>query len=389
MKLIISFSFSPSLAHPKKGRILKIWHFLPGTKYIKNTFLVENQDLAMTRTEAVDLFHDVLHIPFSESKVRELHEATEGWAMGLVLVALGLERNREAAVLVGGGNNLLAFFRAEVFAQINPDIQKILLRLSLLEEIPVLLAEEVTNLADIGSWLIELSRRNFFVRSLEGDGSTFRFHHLFRDFLHDMAITDLPAGDRSRTHHLCAEYYLHRDDPEKALHHLLQLADYQAVEKVLEKHGLHFVALNRIGTLDILLDHLQEEIVFSHPWMTYFSGMIRLEKFPPQALLFFERARELFSERGNLRGELVALAQLIQFHCTIDCQYHLGPELLRRADEIFPNVRPSLDDQLIIFVAMHLSHGFSIMQVVPEKAKYYSDLALLLPPMKSEPTRRR
>jgi hypothetical protein len=33
MKLIISFSFSPSLAHPKKGRILKIWHFLPGTTY--------------------------------------------------------------------------------------------------------------------------------------------------------------------------------------------------------------------------------------------------------------------------------------------------------------------------------------------------------------------
>ena len=58
-----------------------------------------------------------------------------------------------------------------------------MLKLSLLEVIPLPLAEKISEVDDIGERLRGLAKSNFFVRILDENGTVFRFHHLFQEFL--------------------------------------------------------------------------------------------------------------------------------------------------------------------------------------------------------------
>ncbi len=298
--------------------------------------------------------------------------------MGLVLIAHGQEREKEGFLRHNNQPALPAYFNREVLPALPEDLREALFQLSLLEMVPVPLAQEITGLADIGDRLSALNRKNFFVYSLDEDGAIFRLHHLFRDFMKEQAEKHLSPDEIIRVRRQAADYFLQMGEPRHALPQLLRLGDYADIEEFLGREGLRLVELNRIASLDALLAALPEKIILDYPWMSYFMGISLMEKAPPRALTFFEKARLLFSQQRGSKGELLTLAQLIQFHCNIDCQFHLGKEPLCRANELFPVARPSLDSQSVILAAMYLSLGFCIIQVNPGKARGYCDLALSL-----------
>ena len=339
-----------------------------------------NEDLALTPDEVFELCNDILHVPVDGLSARRLYGHTEGWMMGLILSAHYLAIRGEHACLLPSSqrDRIFGYFQEEIFSIIPKDLREPLLRLSLLEDIPADLAGALTEKPDIRKRLNDLATKNFFLRILGEKASIFRFHNLFQEVLRNEAERELAAEAISTVFRTAAEFYLQRDDVESGLFYLIRLQDYPAVDRLLGKSGLRFVALNQVLTLNALLGGLPEETAAVYPWIAYFRGVILMDAQPHRALPFFERAGELFATQGDAKGELLTIAQCILFHGSIDCRFHVGPQLLQRADILFPLTQDLLDDRSLIFVTMYLSNGFCLMRVEPEKARFYAELALNL-----------
>ncbi|NIA04957.1 MAG: ATP-binding protein, partial [Proteobacteria bacterium] len=239
----------------------------------RNLLCLGNRDLAMNEGEVTDFFQQVLHLDVSRDIIKTVTRTTDGWVMGVLLLGLQMERqhdkkthprlDRDEGV---SPREIQQFFRDEILSTLGPRLHRPLLLLSLLEVIPVGLAVEVTGVEDIGVDLCELVRRNIFFRHLDPDNTLFGLHHLFRQFLREKAAAELSPGTIRQTYQQAGRFYLRRERPARALRYLLQAGDYDAVEAVLEDHGMSFLVTNRTATLTAILDRIPAPLLPQYGW---------------------------------------------------------------------------------------------------------------------------
>jgi LuxR family maltose regulon positive regulatory protein len=350
---------------------------LPALRCGKEIFRVGNPELALTRAEIAELFHDVLHIPLSVAKVRELHKVTEGWAMGLMLVGQTLERGEPSFSLKAAGReHLLEYFKSEVLAQVPSTLRRTLLRLCWLDRVPEALAERLSDVPNVRGKLLALSRRNGFLRQLDGEGTVFRFHHLFQDFLQEAARRELTREEIGEILDQAAAFCLEHHIPESAMGYYLKAGNFEALERVLETEGMALFGMGRTGTLMGILKGVPEETVRRRGYLSLFFGLALLNEDPPRALPHLQRAREVFEEGRNEVGELLALCQMINFLLYISCEYDQGTPLLRRAEEIYEKIRHLLDDRFQIEVLLNLAGGHSYFEGELDAACSFAQRAL-------------
>lgn len=304
---------------------------------------IDNTALAFTPREVADLCNDMLHLPACGETVRLLHRLTEGWVMGLILAGQSLPPETsvtEDALLSAlreipqGG--LLDYFLTTVFPRFSKCTQLSLLIFSLLDTIPVMLAEELAAGEESArELLIEMCRRNLFVRPLDVGGEEYVLHHLFHHGLRTLAWKQLASGEIERTHRVAAGWYRQQDRPVEALHHLLVAEDYAGAAELLKELGLELLAKNRLTTLHLALSRIPTEAVRHYAWLAYFTGITTLDIDPPEALSFFESAQQRFLFDGEELGELLTLVSLISYHIIVDGRLHLGANHIRRAADLF------------------------------------------------------
>ena len=148
-------------------------------------------DLRFSDSETKTLLNQAVDVSLSAEEVTIFQERTEGWAAGLHLAALTVEGLSEATAI-----NLLHNFRgdhpyivdylaAEVLQQQPEPIRHFLLQTAILDHLHSDLCDAVTDQANSRSILEQLERRNLFVIPLDARRQTYRYHHLFADFLLD------------------------------------------------------------------------------------------------------------------------------------------------------------------------------------------------------------
>jgi ATP/maltotriose-dependent transcriptional regulator MalT len=163
---------------------------------------VGNADLALSRSEIAVLFNEVLDLPIATGAVKALHQTTEGWIMGMMLVAskseaTGMVINNEAlsAILAQGREGIPDYFISEVLSKLPLPLRRTLAKLALLQEIPLTLAEALAEVEDVKSVLRDLHHRNFFVRILDEKQSLYAFHHLFQDCLRRLLKSEFSEAE--------------------------------------------------------------------------------------------------------------------------------------------------------------------------------------------------
>ena len=347
-------------------------------RFGRQTAMVGNKELSLNESEIAELYNDILQVPVTKETVWKLYRDTEGWVMGLILAA-----TMESAdpVSLGTGRkkgHLHYYFLSETFTRIPMGLQRTLMKLSWLDQIPIVLAKLVSEVPDIDAKLTELNRRNFFVRNLDDEGRNFRFHHLFQEFLQDHAETELQQEEIIRIHLQAADYYLEQGFSEKALNHYLKAGNIGAVEKILESEGLNLYATNRMVTLESILSRILEKDRRQKPWILLFTGLISLGKNPLESLPHFKKAQILFAQNQNNVGELLAISKMIDFRVQGDCLFNLGPPLLRRAVELFDQISSKLQSLVQIQTALSISMGYCFFSRDISRANLYSSSALRL-----------
>ncbi len=125
----------------------------------------------------------------------QLLARTQGWAVGLRLALNTLSDGRAAAGALRSAaldRHVFDYLAAEVLQDMPAELRRFMLRCSVLPELNAERCRQVSQDERAAHWLEQIEQRGLFVTSLEGPELTLRLHDLFRDFLEDRLLRELP-----------------------------------------------------------------------------------------------------------------------------------------------------------------------------------------------------
>ena len=196
-------------------------------------------DLRFTERET-RLLLDASGIELSESGVALLHQRTEGWAAGLRLAALSLaghpDPERFVAEFSGSDRTVAEYLVAEMLERQPADVQDLLLRTCLLDQVNGDLADLLTGRSGSERMLLALADANAFVVPLDRERTWFRYHHLFGDLLRLELRRTLPA-EVPALHRRAAGWFIRQGRVVEAVRHTQAAGDWSEAARLLADHS--------------------------------------------------------------------------------------------------------------------------------------------------------
>jgi LuxR family transcriptional regulator, maltose regulon positive regulatory protein len=204
---------------------------------------VRASDLAFAADEARGLIEAVSGHPLTELQTDALVDRTDGWAAGLQLAAISLQRFADADAFIDGftgSNKLVADYLAEeVIDVLEPEVRRFLLHTSVLEWLSADVCNVVTGGRDAEEMLDLLARRSLFLVQPDRSGERLRYHHLFADLLRDRLRASEP-DEEPRLRRRAAAYLLGHGQLADAIEQLLVAGDGSQVVRVIVDRGQGF-----------------------------------------------------------------------------------------------------------------------------------------------------
>ncbi len=345
-------------------------------------------DLVFSIEEIIELYATIFAIPLSESDAKALHEVTNGWIMGIILISLpfltGNKKKRIDRQTVyqkhlftdqKRNNFIPACFEKELFASVPKELHQPFLTLSFLEEIDTELAQRVTGITNIKDRLETIANHNYFIDQYDNDNTIFRFHHLFQKYLQKLGRKKLNRKIISEIHAQAADYYLQSNLVEKALKALVNGRHYKEMEAVLAKKGMELISTNRTISIQTVLQSIPEKTLSEYSWLPFFHGLLTIASTSDRKESFLKTCQNRFFELQDETGELLTLSEMISYHFTVSKNYHAGAKLLGRAKTLYERNSRMLPPETTIPVIRNLATGYCFFNGKMEDASRYGQLA--------------
>ncbi len=228
---------------------------------------LEMDDLRFTLEEGIDLLQQhILGHPLAYGDMETLVKRTGGWAAGLMLAVLALNKQQDRQHFLDSFNGahifLREYFLESVLHQQSAPIQNFLLKTSILKQLTGGLCDAVTGRSDGAQLLDRLWQENLFmVRSEEQ--SWYHYNDLFAEMLGDQLQTQFP-DQIPDLHRRAAAWYRQQNASADAVRHLLAIEDWEEAASLIEDEVLH--ELVEYGEDSRLLRWIQQlpESIFQH-----------------------------------------------------------------------------------------------------------------------------
>jgi LuxR family maltose regulon positive regulatory protein len=195
-------------------------------------------------------------IALPDPVVAMLHQRTEGLAAGLRLAVLSLgghpHPERFVAEFSGSDRTVAEYLMAEMLDRQPPEVQRLLLRTSLLDRVNGELADLLTGATGAERILLDLEDANAFVVSLDPGRTWFRYHHMFSGLLRLELRRTLP-GDIPELHRLAASWFAEHAETAEAIRDLQAAGDWTEAARLLTDHALSLILDGEAGTVAALL----------------------------------------------------------------------------------------------------------------------------------------
>ena len=286
--------------------------------------VLTREDLLFTDEEVRRLFRQTLNIELKEAEISEYRQRTHGWITALQLVRQVAEReiysHSNAAptvdlheILQQSEKDIFDYFAEEVFSREPEDVQNLLLRLSLLESLPLDACSELFPNMRCSAILPELVQKNVFV-TVVGDSKTneeYRLHPLFRDFLLRRLRSEIGRAEVAEERNRIAAFYLAHNQWEKALPYLLQAENFDSAARIIAENGGEWLASGAITTLSIFVEKIPLEFMEKYPRaLLHKSEIARLQGETDKSSNLLSRAVKRLHDENDTVGEAEALHAL-------------------------------------------------------------------------------
>jgi LuxR family transcriptional regulator, maltose regulon positive regulatory protein len=219
---------------------------------------IRSGDLRFGASEAADLLGAAAE-GLGDGRLDDLCERTEGWAAGLVLAGLSLQRTDDPDRFIQtfrGDDQLVAgYLTDELLAALDDDERRRMVEAAVPHRLTGPLLDAITGSDDGARWLERLAAGNQLVIRLDAVGEWYRYHHLFRDMLLLEARRSIP--DRlDDLHRLAATWFEGSGHPAAAVDHLLAAGEREQAMTLMRIVGSDLLGNGRLRTLRKILGRL-------------------------------------------------------------------------------------------------------------------------------------
>jgi DNA-binding SARP family transcriptional activator len=264
--------------------------------------LLTHNDLAFTAEEIEALFREGYGFPITPQQAERLAKETEGWALVLQMIWQSVQRQPSASLdgvlerLPETLEGLFDYLAPEVLARQSKEIQRFLVRSSILRQLEGEICDELLGIQESAILLRRLYEGGLFIEA--AGGQTYRFQRLFQEFLQSQ-LNHQPAEARS-LHLRAANLYLNRKRSEEAIYHLLKAGEYAFAADVIEQIGAGLIRSGRLESLQYYLGRLPSQLKADRPLLQLLLGDLHrlLADFEP-SLNHFQAAEQLYRQRGD------------------------------------------------------------------------------------------
>ena len=296
-------------------------------------------ELRFTDQEASAFLNDQLHLGLSTADLELFQSRTEGWAVGLRLLANSLNQlnsaeDRQLFIhhLMQTNRYIFDFLAEEVYNHQEREVKDFLLETAILIELTPTLCQSVTGRSDARTVLVELYRRNLFLiqvfPSQESQNSgrgpahlssmststhspqletQYRYHDLFAEFLRRKLQEKWPQRIPD-LHQRAAQV---QNDPVRAISHYLAAGSWQAAAEIIERIGSEMFARGYQATLKRWINALPASIRENRPRLLHLLSNCAFWKGAWEEVEpLLQHALQGFKAAGDEAGQGEVLADL-------------------------------------------------------------------------------
>ena len=197
---------------------------------------IGTDDLRFDATETAQLFNETYGRDLEADVIADVAARTEGWAASLQLVHAALRDRSPAEIrqfvrgLSGADQELYDYLAEEVVGDLPDDLQRFLMRTSILQIVTADLAAVVTDLDpdDVARLTGAAERLTLLTRPSRTSRGQQRYHPLVREFLEARLRLSSTEATVAALHHHVAEYAADHDW-RVAAYHFREAGDHTAV----------------------------------------------------------------------------------------------------------------------------------------------------------------
>jgi len=271
-----------------------------------------------------------------DTEIRDLHEATDGWAAGLVLM---LEGSRFRAVEPPPSKNrtpreLFDYFGSEIFERQGESEKAFLLKTAFLPDMTAATAEALTGERGALRLLTYLRENNLFLMEHKHSEPLYRYHPMFREFLLSRAPDILGEQGTRAVKRRAAELLEEADRVEVAADLFSDIGDYESLSRLILANAASLVEQGRSRILQGWIGRLPEDTVQKTPWLLYWLGACRMPFDPVGSRSLVERSFELFRDRKDPAGTFLSWSLIIDNLCMYLNDFKALDAWIDRFDEI-------------------------------------------------------
>ncbi|MBD3236957.1 MAG: tetratricopeptide repeat protein [Candidatus Eisenbacteria bacterium] len=206
--------------------------------------LLSSLELRFTEQELAELMaRRFADCPLGRRVLRRVLEQTEGWAAGIEIFLQIVEGTGEEYVtqaldrLSSAGSGWFDYFAEEVVSRLDGRLREFLYRSSVLPRLEAGLCNRVLGRRSSQRILEQLHDRNLFTYSIGEGRKLFRYHHLFRRFLHDRVQRTVAPADLRALQRRAARALVKSGELADALSVFAEAGDHEGALQLMERSG--------------------------------------------------------------------------------------------------------------------------------------------------------
>jgi LuxR family maltose regulon positive regulatory protein len=278
---------------------------------------------------AVTISWEALKLTFDEARaivgvrvsvapdvIEQLHQLSEGWAAGLMLLIEHLQQGAPVDALSRPPSldAIFNYFADQLFARVSERTQQLLLRLSYLPGISADRAVELTDDDGAGKLLDQLHRRHLFTECRAAAHPVYHFHALLLAFLQHRAAVVLPLQEQLELTRRAARILDQAGRSEEAFARYIASGEIASAQALILREAPSLISQGRWQVVVHWIESLPHEYLARQCWLIYWLGAARVVVAPMQAREILERSHAVAVEVKDELCALQAAAGVIQTH---------------------------------------------------------------------------
>ena len=334
------------------------------------------EDLRFTPEEMQAFFQQTGLAMLGDTAIVQAAARTEGWAVGLRLLALALQGHDEQtaqrylAAFSGSHRSVLDYLVTDVFSALPPHLKQFLLLTAGLERLCGPLCDAVLGIAapessggaesDSYSRLIldELLRANLFLVPLDDDGHWYRYHALFAEAMQHYARQQLGEAHLREVACRASRWYAAHAMPVEAVEMALAADAFAEAGQLIEQVVVPGLVGNEYHTLRRWIARLPEAVLRQHPALALRAAIATLftsDRYAPQTMASIRPLLELAEQQWQAAGDAARLGEVYAFRTLVTWfQWDLRQAFAdaRRALALLPHDNTEWRGVCLLFVGL-------------------------------------